>query len=158
MTRSWWSTVLHVCEWTPEVTTAKYVLHKPSSEHTAKKYDQPYWNHVAKKRLPSPAEADECLKAGVRYSYKTNGVNILYTWTWKLVRAHLQIHDYYRNSMSIKCTVKCCFSRFQLLLITRTQQAPEMYQLLDSKLISSSASPPWFEAQTRFTYRCLKID
>ena len=73
-------------------------------------------------------------------------------------RAHLQIHDYYRNSTSIKCTVKCCSSRFQLLLITRTQQAPEMYQLLDSELISSSASPPWFEAQTRFTYRCLKID
>ena len=73
-------------------------------------------------------------------------------------RAHFQIHDYYRNSMSIKCMVKCCSSRFQLLLITRTQQAPEVYQLLDSKLISSSASPPWFEAQTRFTYRCLKID
>ena len=73
-------------------------------------------------------------------------------------RAHFQIHDYYRNSMSIKCTVKCCSSRFQLLLITRTQQAPEVYQLVDSELISSSASPPWFEAQTRFTYRCLKID
>lgn len=57
-------------------------------------------------------------------------------------RAHLEIHDYYRNSMSVKCTVKCCSSRFQPLLITRTQQAPEMYQLLDSELISSSASPP----------------
>lgn len=73
-------------------------------------------------------------------------------------RANFQIHDYYRNSISIKCTVKCCSSRFQLLLITRTQQSPEMYQLLDSELISSSASPPWFEAQTRFTYRCLKIN
>ena len=73
-------------------------------------------------------------------------------------RVHFQIHDYYRNSISIKCTVKCCSSRFLLLLITRTQQAPEVYQLLDSELISSSASPPWFEAQTRFTYRCLKID
>lgn len=73
-------------------------------------------------------------------------------------RANFQIHDYYRNSISIKCTVKCCSSRFQLLLITRTQQSPEMYQLLDFELISSSASPPWFEAQTRFTYRCLKIN